>query len=195
MPSLTHIKFAKGNLNYEVNIEFDDQTIIENLISFDVTALVTDSEGMSNSQTLRIEIDWGTQIGRVLHEGSELHKFELRSIDVRIDSQTGEEIIPGLDGESNLNDKVYDHFEEGIGEAVGRLINSMPVPDPFIGCLLKASISSLVGQAITCNEMRKTYGEESGRFWQILKCLKEHLQGIAFRTIWRAARCMLRLGL
>ncbi len=83
--------------------------------------------------------------------------------------------------------------KEGIGNAVAEIIDGMPVPDPFFGCLIKASISSIVGQVITCNELRGNYGKGK-RYRQILRCLGEHTKGIAFRSIYRAARCMIRFG-
>lgn len=193
MATLTTIRFSRENTVYEVDIDFDDEAIIEDVVAFDVIARVTNSDGISHSETLRVELNLNEFTGRILVSERELHQFSFGDMSTRMDAQTGDEIIPGMDGEKELDDNVYDNIQHGIGEAVGEMINAMPVPDPFLGCLIKASISSIVGQVITCNELRKNYGT-GNRYKQILRCLGEHAKGIALRTIWRAARCILRLG-
>lgn len=193
MATLTTIRFARENTFYELTINFDDEDIVEDLIAFDVIAKVSDERGNSHSETLRVELNLHEFSGRILLGDRELHKFSFGDINVRMDGQTGDETIPGIDGDGELTDNVYDNIQYGIGDAVGEIINAMPVPDPFFGCLIKASISSIVGQVITCNELRGNYGTGK-RYRQILRCLGQHLKGIAFRTLWRAARCMIRLG-
>lgn len=193
MATLTTVRFSRENMNYEVNIDFDDKAMVEDLIAFDVIATVTDNEGVSYSKTLRVELNLSDFSGKILLGERVLHNFSFGDINVRMDGQIGEETIPGMDGDGELVDDVYDNIQDGIGEVVGEIIDAMPVPDPFFGCLIKASISSIVGQAITCNELRGNYGTGK-RYRQILRCLGEHIKGIAFRTLWRAARCMIRLG-
>jgi hypothetical protein len=193
MSTLTTIRFSREKTIYEVDIDYDENAIIEELIAFDVIARVTDNEGISYSETLRVEINLNELSGRILLGDRELHKFSFGDVNVRMDGQTGDETISGIDGDGELADNVYDNIQDGVGEAVGEIINAMPIPDPFFGCLIKASISSIVGQVITCNELRGNYG--TGKIYrQILRCLGKHVKGIAFRTLWRAARCMIRLG-
>ena len=177
-----------------MNIDFDDQSIKENLITFDVTAKVTDNDGRSHSETLRVEMDLDKQFGRVLLGDRELHQFSFGNVDFRMDSQKGEETIPGMHGEGILKDDVYDLIQDGIDDAIEQMINVMPVPDLFFGCLIKAGIASIVGQVFTCNSMRNSYGKDAGWVRQILSCLSKHVEGIAFRILWRAARCIIRLG-
>lgn len=193
MPTLTTIKFSRDNTTYEVHIDFDDEAIMEDNITFDVRATLTDYEGKSYSETLCVELDLNENSGRIFLRETEVYRFSLSDINVRMDPLTGEEAIPGMNGDCELKDNVYDHIQEGLGNVIGEVIDAMPVPDPFFGCLIKASISSIIGQAVTCNELRRNYGNE-GRFRQIVSCLRKHVKGIALRTLWRAARCMIRLG-
>ena len=193
MATLTTMRFTQGDISYEVNIDFDDEGIVENLLAFDVIAKLIDKKGHSYSATLRIAINLDEFSGRIFLGEKELHKFSFGDMNVRMDGHTRDEIIPGLDGDGKFVDSVYDNIQEGIGNAVAEIIDGMPVPDPVFGCLIKASISSIVGQVITCNELRGNYGKGK-RYRQILRCLGEHTKGIAFRSIYRAARCMIRFG-
>lgn len=193
MATLTTIRFSREDTLYEVNIDYDDNVVIEDIIAFDVIAKVSDKEGVSYSETLRVEINLHEFNGKIFLHDTELHEFSFGDVNVRMNGQSGDETIPGMDGDEELVDNVYNNIQDGIGESVGDIINSMPVPDPFFGCLLKASISSIVGQVITCNELRKNYGNGS-RYRQIINCLSKHVKGIAFRTLWRATRCIIRFG-
>jgi hypothetical protein len=92
-------------------------------------------------------------------------------------------------------DDVAALVEEGIGRRVANLVDLMPVPDPILGCALKAGISSVIGQTLTCNEMVGGDGSRRQRTWRIVRCLHDHIGGLITRTLWRAARCMVLLGL
>ncbi len=193
MPALTTIRFSTDDYRYEVKIDFDDKAIMKDQLSFDVTATVTNNEGKTHSEKLSVELDYNKNTGTIVSKGIELYSFSLYDISAGIDSETGDERIPGMDGSRPINDQVFDNINAGIGEAVAEMINAIPVPDPFLGCLLKAGISSVIGQAITCNELREQYGE-GRRINQVFRCMKKHVKGIGLRTLRRALVCMAKLG-
>ncbi len=193
MATLTKVTFTNDDKEYEVVIDFKDQQIMEDLIVFEVAAKVSDEDGRSHTEALSIEMNWNEGTTRILKGDQELHVFRFDDLGVRIDGISDKESIPGIE-EGELQDKVFDAVDKEIGEAIAEAINAMPSPDPILGCALKAGISSILGQAITCNEVRRNYPQEGSRFSQIVRCLRKHAQGIASRTLWRAARCMIRLG-
>ncbi len=193
MATLTKIAFERNDTLYELAVDFEDEKIIEDLIVFNLEAQVTTSDKAQHKETLSIEINWDKYKVTIASGNEILKVFEFSELDVRVSSEDGSEFIPGME-EGELKDGVYDTVSEGIDEGISRIIDAMPVPDPIFGCLIKAGISSVVGQAIACNEVRGNYIQESNRFWQIVKCLREHLGGVASRTLWRTARCMIRMG-
>ena len=196
MPTLTTISFAKDRRRYDVEIRFDDGAIMEDLLVFEVEARVTDEDERSFSQTLIVELDFEARRGRILHEGEEWYSFSLSDIPVRINPE-GEETPQGIvddTSEGASADGVADFVEEGIGGQVARLIEGVPVPDPVLGCALKAGVSSVIGQALACNEIAGSDGGTRERLGRIVGCIRQHVGSIFSRMLWRAARCTATLG-
>lgn len=66
--------------------------------------------------------------------------------------------------------------------------------DLMTGCLLRAGLSSVVGQVIRCKNATRDMKWYGPRIRAIGMCLKENIGSIGMRTAWRAATCVLRAG-
>ncbi len=194
MDPLTTIRFSRDNKVYEVKIAVGDIGLAAEILSFELEATVYDNEtGEDHTETVGLELDFNESKGRISIRDEEAYEFSLRGFNVEVDPETGNEIIPGMDGHSEVKDTVFDRVQEVIGNPIERLIQSTPVPDPFIGCMIKGVVSSIVGQAMACNKMVDN-NADAGRLRQIWRCLREHAGGMGLRALWRTARCMFRLG-
>ena len=66
--------------------------------------------------------------------------------------------------------------------------------DPLKGCLLRAGLSSVVGQVIHCKNETRDLDWYRARISAIGGCLKTNVGRIGSRTALRAAKCALRAG-
>jgi hypothetical protein len=198
MSPLTNISFARDGRHYELALDFDDEAVVADRLVLQVKARVTDERDRSSAEeSLTLEIDLGEGRGRVLQRGEEWYAFSLGEVPVTMNSQQ-EETIPGIENDvppGGVADPVGEFVESGIAGQVEALIEALPVPDPFLGCALKAGISSALGQTLVCNERVGSGLPRGEKVRGVMGCLREHIGGIFSRALWRAARCMVRLGL
>ncbi len=66
--------------------------------------------------------------------------------------------------------------------------------DLMTGCLVRAGLSSVVGQLIRCKNATREVEWYGPRIHAIGRCLKANIGGIGMRTAWRAATCVLKAG-
>jgi hypothetical protein len=66
--------------------------------------------------------------------------------------------------------------------------------DPFIGCLLRAGLSSVVKQVIHCKDETRGLDWYRPRVPAIGQCLRANIGRIGARTALRAAKCALSAG-
>jgi len=198
MPRLTGVSFTRDELRYDLDIEFDDEAIMDATLAFEVTARVTNPEGQSEEASLRLELDMDNQIGRILHEDDVWHTFMFNAAEAIQDNE-GAEQPPGLVGDVQNDgggDALSEFVEAGIGSHVEALLEAMPAGDPIFGCLLKAGVSSTLGQALICNEQTRQLNVATivERLRRILGCMGDRAGKIVTRAMWRTFRCMARLG-
>lgn len=193
MAPINTISFTREGREYIVKLNLDDAAIMEESFVIEVNASVTDKEGNSYEESLSLNLDFETWQGQIIHNESVLHEFDLRNIPFP-NNINGTESPEGMEiGEEGASDMVAEFVDESIGDHILDVINAMPVPDPILGCALKAGISSALGQALVCNEYVGGDGTKKQRFWKIARCMREYAGGIFTTTLWRAARCMVTL--
>lgn len=194
MAPIKTITFTRDGKRYDVQISLDDQAIMNDRLTFEVSAKVTPPDGPPFEKALALELDLVNRRGAILDGDERLHEFEFSDVDVRMSD--GVETPGGMNKDSGLGtDAVGDFVGESIGRQIEAIIEAMPVPDPILGCALKAGISSTLGQALTCNEMVGPDGPMRRRLWAIARCMADHGGGLLTRTLWRGLRCMASLGL
>ncbi|MFW2349377.1 hypothetical protein [Qipengyuania sp.] len=81
----------------------------------------------------------------------------------------------------------------GLGEAIEAAIQRMPVPEPALGCPIKAGVSTTVGQLIHCHNRHRRIEQRSSRAWEIVKCLGVNAPGMTIKATLRTLRCWLTL--
>ncbi|WP_417488619.1 hypothetical protein [Maricaulis sp.] len=166
------------------------------MISTEIAVIRLDADGHEEAViTATIAVDVGNnQIIVTLPDGTELVvdllDYNLADVDHRDDGR-----IPGDDDEL---DRYWNTIVDSSGanaEAVAAAIDAIPVPDPLIGCVLRAGIATAVGQAVACNEQVGGGGPLHERVQSVLGCLRGNGLRILGRTAARALRCMLLCGL
>lgn len=178
MSHLTRISFARDGERYELLIDLEDGDIVDDRLTFELTARAQSEVAVdARDVTVTLVIDFEHQIATVtLPDGSE-HQINLAGLYLRI-NEHGEEIV--LDQEDVLGDRVA----QDIGPALVEALGDVPLGDP-LACLIKAGVSSIIGQAIACQEIA------ARSFKRMFRCLRDHVTGIFGRTLWRTARCIL----
>jgi hypothetical protein len=66
--------------------------------------------------------------------------------------------------------------------------------DPFTGCLIRAGLSAVVGQVISCKQATRDVPWNLRRLKAMGHCMREHLGRMGTRAARKALRCVLRLG-
>ncbi|MCH8805115.1 MAG: hypothetical protein IH986_03395 [Planctomycetes bacterium] len=197
MAPITTISFTRDGRRYNVGVDLDDRAIMDGKLALQVSAKVTDSEGHSFEEFVTLELDLEKGMGKIFRKSADdpWCVFPLPNVGDII-NQDGVEAPPGMEtGDPEEGDAIANFVEERIGERVCELIGLWPVPDPILGCALKAGISSALGQTLTCNKIVSSEGTAPQRVWRVVRCLRDHVGGIFTCTLWRTGRCILGLGI
>jgi hypothetical protein len=194
MARLTRLSFDHEGAQYQVELSLDDAALMDDVLACDVEAQVTDRDGRSHSETIRAEVDFRGEEVRVIHREKTIQVWSLSALSQLVRSNDGEEVIPGqrgLDSSQVGADPLAEQVSASLGAQLVVILGEMPAPDPII-CLVKAGLSSMIGQAIVCNESLGAETEAVGRRVRAIgRCLREHVRGILGRSLWRTARCLL----
>lgn len=85
-------------------------------------------------------------------------------------------------------------LEDG-GDALSAAIDSVPVPDPVFGCLLRAGISTAAGQIVSCYMAFRQVENIRQRIAHVLRCLSVNSLVMLSKFTWRTFKCALGGGL
>lgn len=184
MPTLFNTRFVQADIEYELDLNVDDAAIMDDALAIEVTARrrPVGGSGGWQEETLRAEFDWEEQEVRIKRRDVLVHTFDIRRL---------------MEIENPDHTPDGDLFDEGVGElseAVETCITAFPT-DPFVGCLLKAGLSTAIGQAIRCYGSRDAELDWRGTTRHVFSCLKRNglrMLGVAGR---RVLFCSLSLGL
>ena len=187
---------GQGRL-YTLRLTVDVQSAILNdgNVETSVVAIrhVEDGEDIEMTAVVRLE-SFAGRIAIVLPEQDPIY-IDLENFERVADSDEA-----GIDphGDVEQGDAVDRAVRElldgaGLDEAIEAAIQRIPSPDPFI-CLLKAGISTTVGQLIRCNNRHKSVEQRRSRAWKIVKCLGVNAPGMTIKAALRTLGCWLTLG-
>jgi hypothetical protein len=73
-------------------------------------------------------------------------------------------------------------------------LQSIPVPDPILGCAIKAGVSAIIGQAQDCINSC-ILRERWGKIQEFAECMRGHIGSIGGKALRRAFGCMISGGL
>lgn len=183
MPKMTGYRIKRGDSEYEIDIDFKDAAIMEEQIEFEITARsrsLPDGDWLESSASVRMVFEEFGPVALVQIGDSEEIRINLAQVDMGLYTSFEE-----------AWQKVLDACD---GNALEQAIQAIP-GDPVLGCLIKAGISTTVGQTMRC------YNECSGvealrrRIRATIKCLGDNFVGMIFTATTRAFKCMILLGL
>lgn len=120
MPTLTHLEFDHEGHSYLIELSVDDSAMMQNVLTFDVTATRKEEDAPELALAARVEI----------------HPLESM-------------IIIFVNNKEVSRLSIFDNSEYYL-EALIDNIPQIFLVDPVIGCALKAGVSSVVGRAVEC---------------------------------------------
>ena len=99
-------------------------------------------------------------------------------------------VMPFVSGES-LRERLEGNTQLPLEEA----LQAIPVPDPVFGCMLKAGLTTTLGQTMKCYDQVKGASGGFRRVRRVFVCLAENGVGMIWTATSRSLRCMAMLGL
>jgi len=86
------------------------------------------------------------------------------------------------------------HEDTVVGQAIESVHASFIVVEPVTGCLIRAGLSTSVGQIIKCKDETATVKWTRERVQAIGGCLKKNIPKMLMRAAFRAAACVFKAG-
>jgi hypothetical protein len=168
MTNLWRITHRRGEDEYRLAITWDEDSFIDGTPTIEVE--VTVRRG-------------GEKVGRPLAAQIAITNNENNGPDIRL--RVGDREIVRL--------PLADLFDES------QIIDRIPAwvyggGDLLTGCLLRAGLSSVVGQVIRCSKATRNLDWYFPRIRAIGDCLRNNIGRIGSRTALRAAQCVLTTG-
>ena len=181
MPKIRSHRIAKDDFEYELDIDFKDAAIMENKISLDVSArkrAVNETDWQE--VTVNIAFNFETGHAVVSTEGEKIGEIDLSKID-----------IPDHAFAEQAWDAIANAYS---GSAIEDAIQAIP-SDPVFGCLVKAGISTTVGQTMNCYNSTPQTSALSQRVRETILCLGQNSNWMVLTASARTVRCMVMAGL
>jgi hypothetical protein len=160
MARLTEFSFEISGSTYKLVLDFDDAALVEEKIAFDVVAEKSGGGLPPISVTARVEIDPAKDSIAIFLGGEEIFRTDV----------------------FDRGKTPAEHFIQGIPAA--------SFADPILGCVVKGSLSAVVGQAIDC--CRSLEGNLRWRMLpEFFRCMAQHFPKISKIAVFRAFKCIL----
>lgn len=191
------IRDGRGN-RYTLRLDVDVHSAILNdgNVETSVVAIrhVDGGEDIELTALVRLE-SFERRLAIILPEQAPIH-LDLESFEglpAREDSEVG----PHDDIEQGdaIDQAARDLLDAaGLDQAIETAIQSLPVPEPAFGCVIKAGISTTVGQMIRCHNRHRMIEQRRSRAWEIVKCLGINAPGMTIKAALRTLGCWLTFG-
>lgn len=181
MTMLFERTISHAGREYRIIADFDDALLMEDTFRIAVRAAVrTPPDEGWQEETVEIAVNLRLSYAQVLIRGQEIATVPL---DLPLDD------VSDFSGNGLDIPKDDVTIEDALGASgVERLIHLVPA-DPFLGCIVKSAVSTLIGQTIRC--WRSVPRSES--FRQMIgdtgSCLREYGLRMTMVFMYRAGRC------
>jgi hypothetical protein len=145
MATLFEEKFYRDGINYRVSLSFDDGAIMNGSAKFD-TIVSRQKEGDEkwNEVSVTSELNWPEK--KIILTA----KADSLAIQFRHEIDLTAFLPDAGDAIEKFSDEYLDGLLDGkLVDGVEKLIHLVPT-DPLLGCLIKGSLSTLIGQIIRC---------------------------------------------
>lgn len=193
MSTINKIDFtdSAGN-HYRLDLTLDDAQIMQDRLTIEVVARQLEYRDGPQVDAIGATVSFipAENIVEILLKGLEnpivikLDRLEPSQIDQA--DEVGE-------GENGLTLMEY-LLEHGSESSVEELLQAIPV-EPGLGCLLKAGISTTVGQLIQCNFHTHADNGLRQKIWDMLRCLQVNGLIMASKIVGRTIKCIASLGM
>lgn len=188
MPSLGSHSFLDGEGNkYTLKLEFDDAALMEDAVSVDITG----TKEAAGSAPIEVVFNVTLEIGKrrrivISHGDAEIGVIELPPDGVISDIELPEVPL----------DQAWDRLKELLDrpELLEEIVQALPAGDPVFGCLIKAGISTSVGQVLRCYQDHRDNPDRRAIAFNVLHCLGAHSARMIMTAIWRTGRCAALAG-
>lgn len=175
-----------GDREYRVAADLDDAAIMEDTLRIAIEAAVRQlPNGEWFTESVELLVSLRESSVQVLLHGKSIATVRLN---LPIDD-VSDFLGNGLD---ILKDGRL--IENEIGSAgIEDLIHMIPA-DPLFGCIVKSTVSTLIGQTIRCWQSTSNASSLRNRVRDIGGCLREHGVRMALTFMYRAGRCAALAG-
>ena len=199
MPRIIGTRFVRQNngreYEYELELDFKDQAIMENHLEIDVVAKRRPLQkgplfpflGAAGWERVTATLQYDIPQNRI---AVSIAGTEIGYIDI-----AGITWLPEAFIEEAWQQLSNAFTATAVGRSIEECIQRLPVPlDPVFGCLLKAGISTVAGQSVRC--IGETKGVEVlwRRVREIFKCLGHSAPTMLLTAARRTFVCMIMLG-
>ncbi len=169
MPRMTGVTFRRGDREYVLDLNWDDDAFVDGHIAIEMVA------------------GWRTP------GDDELVESVQASVAIEpLPDQNRADLVVRIGDKEVFRDDLAQLF--GEDSILGRFPpEAFSFGDPILGCLIRSGISAAVGQIIDCKERTESVDWLWDRLRAIGRCLKENGVRIAARTLMRAGGCMIRI--
>ena len=182
MPKISSHRITSTSRGYEYELDLDlkDAAIIENKVAFDVTAKRRPiGSGDWEKETVTVSFDFEEHVAHVSVYGETIGTIDLAGIDIAFEAPLDEAWI-----------QIVSAYQ---GRSVETAIQMIPT-DPIFGCLVKAGISTTVGQSIKWYNKTASIRPYFKRIRETIKCLGANAGRIIITATGRTFLCMVTMG-
>jgi hypothetical protein len=194
MATLVKRQIRRGSTEYRIEISLDYEALLQSEIHTSVTGAVRRvGDEKWDEVTYDIDVDLKAKQVVVKYGDKTVATFPLGLSLPESPDPDGEDIdIEVDDGIIDGAIQVAHSLDLSVAE---HLLQALPVPDPFLGCLLKSAITTTVGQIIRCWNSQKIRKPLKYLASQMAECLGAHKWAMFATFMARSGRCMVFCGL
>lgn len=175
-----------GNI-YSLELDFDDNAITKDMVAVTIKGKKDFANGApSISVDFTVALEIGETRRIIIRHGD----LDIAMIDLPTELQPDDVVAEGI------ADLAWDVFSSLVAKAefVEEFIDRIPSGDPILGCLIKAGISTTVGQLLKCYREFRDLSEWRAIARGVLRCLGANSARMVATAIWRTGKCALLLG-
>ncbi|WP_152527671.1 MULTISPECIES: hypothetical protein [unclassified Afipia] len=191
MASLGSYSFRdpEGN-TYSLEMDLDDAAMMEDAVSVAITGK---KEYAVTKTTISVEFSVTLETS----EKPKPWKIVIRHGDMVVGTIPLPEFGPPEDvAYDALPDEAWNHLSDLVDNpnALEHAIAAIPAGDPILGCLIKAAVSTSVGQILRCYKEHRESPDWRAVTRKVLRCLGAHSARMLMTAIWRTGKCAVLAG-
>ena len=192
---------SRGGDEYQLDLDLNDEAIMRNHVEFVVAGTVRKgASGRTIHAQFTVRLNVPDNRIEVIHQDQIVGTIYLARPDINQVADVDEpETLQLREHIDNTWERICAFLEEGGRESIERIIDNIPAVDPVFGCLIRAALSTAIGQLLKCyaqdrpieEDLRHREGEINRRrqAMRVLECLKNNLLAIGSRFAMRFWKC------